>query len=166
MKPALTDHLEWKGRPYTAELYRSNDQAGVSPIVQVQAVCFTNNGHVVFQRHVKGWLGLPGGHPEEGEDLKSALQRELFEEISAELVDFGIVGYEKTWYDDDPARVEYFLRCWAQVTLLDQPVSDPDGKSLGREVVELGKAAKMLGWGDRGERILEWAHAAIKAKRS
>lgn len=149
LKPIFTGREEWKGRFYVSELYGPADVSKISPITQVQAVCFIDDKHIVLNQYAYGWLGLPGGHIKKNETAEEVLRRELLEEIAAELKTSGVLGYEKIWYEDKPKEISYFLRCWAKVKLLDQKVSDPDGKSLGRVVLPINGALQKQGYGKK-----------------
>ena len=50
-----------------------------------------------------------------------------------------------------------FLRVVAKVELIDEPIVDPDGKAVGRIVVNIEEAIEKLGWGEKGEKLIELA---------
>ncbi|MBN2101209.1 NUDIX domain-containing protein [Candidatus Dojkabacteria bacterium] len=160
----LVEESDWKGVPYVTEIYDSIDFDVLSPVTQVQAVCFLNKKEVVLYEHVDGYYGLPGGHVKEGEDIKTALEREISEEIACKLVDFGPVCYAKTYKKDSPEKVSYNLRFWAKVELLDSKVKDPDNKALRRVVVPFCEAPEKLAWGKKGEVLLRLATARFDLK--
>ena len=61
------------------------------------ALLFSNDGRVLIGKNVKGgvyedlWV-VPGGGIDEGEEVKDALQRELFEEIGCPVIIGGEIG--------------------------------------------------------------------------
>lgn len=161
MKRIGTYQKNWKGRGYTSEVYLTEDVMGLSPVTQIQAVCFTQDQDVVLVKHKYGWLGLPGGHIDKGESYESALSRELFEEAAVTLLDWGLFACEKVYYNDTPDDVSYFLRCWAKVKVLNDEIHDPDGKAIGREIVSFDQALKKLGYGESGKIYLREAKKYI-----
>lgn len=148
------EKLDWKGTKYDVELYEVDDVEGLSPITQVQVVPFVDKDQVVIYKHIDGYYGLPGGSIEPGESLEQALRREVKEESACEITDFGLIGFMKNTKKPEN-KVTYQLRYWAQVKLLDEPINDPCGKAVSREVVTLEEAAEKLKWGERGEILLK-----------
>ena len=108
-------------------------------------------------------LVYQGGHIEKGETAEDALKRELFEEISVETLDFGLMGYLKTANKETPKDIEYHLRYWARVALLDE-TPDPDGKVVGRVIVSVDEVAQKINWGKRGRILVELAKNAYKER--
>lgn len=149
-------NLDWKGIAHKMELYEADDISDLQPITQAQAVPFVDQNHIVIFKHLDGYYGLPGGSVEEGEKFEEALKREVYEECACEVLDCGLIGYVKDIQLPDN-QVKYQLRYWAKVKLLDEPVNDPAGKALVREVVSIEEAIKKLSWGERGEKLLELA---------
>ncbi len=157
MKLLHTEEGDWKGVKHKVELYESE----VLPdgyISQCQAVPFVDDKHIVLYKHAEGYYGLPGGTVEEGEDYDTTLTREVREESACEVVDSQLIGYVK---DTEvlSCKVKYQLRYWAKVKLLDEPISDPAGKAIGREVVEFEEAGKLLGWGERWQVLFDLARS-------
>ncbi len=46
-QPIFTERSDWKGTEYISELYDATDFSTLSPITQVQAVCFSDENHKV-----------------------------------------------------------------------------------------------------------------------
>lgn len=155
---------QWKGISYCQELYESTDHSELSPITQVQAVPFIDADHIVLYKHIDGYYGLPGGGIEPGETIVEALAREVYEEAALNLIECGMLGYMKVWPEGAPEKTHYQLRYWAQVTLLDEPVNDPCGKAISREVVPLREAIEKLNWGEKGGVLIELAVRHYTAK--
>lgn len=143
------ERLDWKGTVHDLELYEAESIEGLHPIKQVQAVAFVDRDHIVIYKHIDGYYGLPGGSVEDGEGFDEALKREVYEESACEVLECGVSGYIKDTQIDPPGIVKYQLRYWATVRVLDEPVNDPAGKALSREVVTLDEAVKKLGWGEK-----------------
>jgi len=156
-KPVLTVKEEWRGSFYLAEAFPTSDISEFKKIDQVQAVCFTGEGKVILTKHIDGWRGLPGGHLHDNEDLEQALKRELLEEAAVELLDWGVIGYERCYFLDDPEKKLIFVRVWARINPLNEEVADPDKKSLGREIVSFNEALKKLDYGEKGKLWLKEA---------
>lgn len=102
---------------------------------------------------------MPGGHLDDEEELSATLRRELFEEVAVTLLSWGILGYEKTYSDNEPECSAYHIRAWAKVRILNQPYQDPDNKSMGRVVLNFNQALEQLGYGEKGK---IWLKQAIK----
>ncbi len=156
--PIYTETITWKGAEHHLELFATDVKPDFE-ISQCQAVPFTAEGDVVLFRHLNGYNSLPGGTVDPGESHEDALKREVYEESACQVIDFGLIGYIK---DTQVAtgKVTYQLRYWATVELVDEPVQDPDGKALERLVVHPSEMVEKLGWGEKGQVLLDLAQAA------
>lgn len=143
------EEIDWRGDKYVLEFFRTHDFSDVSPKTQSSAVCFLDDDHIVLFQHVDGYLSLPGGTIEKGETPEEALKREVMEEATCEILEFGPMGYLKTYKKEVPGTVWYQLRYWAKVNCLEE-TPDPDGSSLHRVIVQYEEAAEKLGWKDAG----------------
>lgn len=160
-EPIYSEETFWKDKSLTLEIYGDTNFDRLSPVTQVQAVCFDEQDNVILYEHIEGWVGLPGGTIEKGESFEEALKRELDEEISAELIEYIPIGYFKIHEKGDPSKgVFYHLRYVAKVKLMNE-TPDPDGKALGRKVVSLGEVSNVLGWGKRGDVLIKLAKDAL-----
>ena len=153
-KPVYTNRLTWNGTEHIQDLYLSDDLKTIEPKKQVQAVCFDENNKIVIYKHIDGYWGLPGGKIENNEDYKTTIKREILEEINAEVLDCGPLGYIKDHTKENPGKCVYQLRMWAKVKLLSGPVKGPCRKSLKRVAYDKETAVKMLGWGKLGEILI------------
>ncbi len=82
--------------------------------------------------------------------------------MKLKLVDWATIGFEEVFYPNklNPKRKHCFLRIVAKVELIDEPINDPDNKSVAREIVKIEQAARKLNWGKkgkRGEKLIELA---------
>ena len=57
-------------------------------------ICFTRDGDVVLVRESGSWV-FPGGRPEEGEDWRATLDREVLEEACVSVDDATLLGFAK-----------------------------------------------------------------------
>mgnify|MGYP001573056456 CR=1 FL=1 len=148
--------IDWKGTRHDLELYEADDVSDLGFTNQAQAVPFIDKDHIVIYKHIDGYYGLPGGTIEKGELFEEALKREVKEECACEVLSCGLIGYVKDTQLPE-CKVKYQLRYWAKVKLLDEPINDPCGKAISREVVEIKDANQKLNWGERGRVLLDLA---------
>lgn len=164
MKPIFIERSDWKGEIFINEIYTYTEELNLSPITQVQAVCFTEDDQVVLYKHIDGYFGLPGGKVEENEDLDAALKREVLEESACNVVESRIFAYVRSYKEKSPEKITYNLRYCVKVKLLDQPVQDPAGKAIERVVVNLNEASTKLNWGDKGKLLIDLASKVNKGE--
>ena len=115
----IVQESTWAGRRLTM---RWMPPAFVPPrelTTQVYGVCFTENRKIVLVTTGDGRWNLPGGHPEEGETLEAALEREVWEEARARVVRSQYIGCQQI---EDPDALEgptlyYQARFWARVEI-------------------------------------------------
>ncbi len=82
------------------------------------------------------------------------------EESGCKVLDCGLIGYFKDT-EIPSGRIKYQLRYWAHVESLGKP-QDPDGKAIGIEIVKFEDANNKLGWGERGQILLDLAARKYK----
>ena len=152
--------LDWKGTKHDLELYESDDISDLGFTNQCQAVPFVDDDHIVIFKHIDGYYGLPSGTVEDGEKFEDTLKREVMEESGCEVLDLGLIGYFKDTEIPD-GKIKYQLRYWAHVKPVSKP-QDPDGKALDIEIVKLEDANDKLGWGERGQVLLDLAARKYK----
>lgn len=128
------------------------------PVRQVYGFCFDDSGRVLL-REDSGRYGLPGGKPEEGEDVPAVLARECREESQIAIGEPLYLGYQEVTEDDQPPYAQ--LRLAARIRDFFPRAPDPaTGRTYGRLITPLNKAPALLDWGIDG---LLQAAAAVKA---
>ena len=154
---------DWKGTKHELELYETDDINNLGFTNQCQAVPFVDDEHIVIFKHIDGYYGLPGGTVVKGERFEDTLKREVMEESGCEVLDCSPIGYfEDT--EIPSGKIKYQLRYWAQVKPVSKP-QDPDGKAIDIEIVKFKDANSKLGWGERGQILLDLAARKYKEHR-
>lgn len=143
---ALSERIEWDGRALTVTWLAPPFRPERRLTTQVLGLCFTRDGQIVLvSDDEEGWT-LPGGHPEAGESLEVALERELREEASARLVACEYVGCQRV---EDPDRLDgpalyYQARFWARVELYP---FEAHFETIARHIVAPEAFLEALSWG-------------------
>ena len=82
----MSEVIDWDDRSLTVTWIAPPFRPERRLTTQVLGLCFTREGQIVLvSDDADGWT-LPGGHPEPGESLEVALERELREEACARLI--------------------------------------------------------------------------------
>src|SRR4051812_29124994 len=84
---------------------------------QAYGICFTEHRKIALITTGDGRWNLPGGHPEAGETLEAALEREVWEEARARVVRSQYIGCQQIEDPDaaDGPPIYYQARFWARV---------------------------------------------------
>jgi 8-oxo-dGTP pyrophosphatase MutT (NUDIX family) len=137
----------WEGRRLTV---RWMPQSFVPPrelTTQVYGICFTEHRRIVLVTAGDGRWNLPGGHPEEGETLEEALEREVWEEACARVVRSQYIGCQQVEDSDasEGPKIYYQARFWARVEVY--PFK-PQFETTERKLVATEEFLDSLFWGD------------------
>ncbi|MBR9678136.1 MAG: NUDIX hydrolase [Nanoarchaeota archaeon] len=95
---------EWKGKKITVLWVKERRNDG--PITQVSSICFTSKGKILIVRGADGKWHLPGGHPEENEELEQVVRREVWEEASVKLSKASLLGFSEIFFPGNPNKNE------------------------------------------------------------
>jgi len=147
---------EFVKEDYKYENFEIDEKIEINPTI-VHAICLVDAEQVLITQHKDGTYRLPGGTVEPGESTEQTLRREIYEETAAKVLEYRMLTYSKVWPEDDESHVEYHLKCWAKVELLDESVKDPSGSSIDRLVVTLEELREKIKWSDNKEALLQLA---------
>lgn len=113
------------------------------------------NGKVVFVYFEKNKMThIPGGHIELGEDIETAMRRELAEETGGLILDWEPIGYQARI--DSKGDIDYQLRVYAKVTGIKEKNVDYDGGIVSTNLVDINEMLKTWGWENPiGARIVD-----------
>jgi 8-oxo-dGTP diphosphatase len=144
-EPAI-ERIEWDGRVTTVTWLAPPFRPTRRLTTQALGLCFTPEGQIVLVTADGDNWTLPGGHPEPGETLEAALERELREEACARLVACEYIGCQRV---EDPDRPDgpglyYQARFWARVELYP---FEARYESLARHLVSPDAFLDSLAWG-------------------
>ncbi|MBQ8156668.1 NUDIX hydrolase [Candidatus Saccharibacteria bacterium] len=106
------------------------------------------NGRVPVVKYEKSRDNLPGGGIKFGEDIHTAIQRELREELNMEAITWEPLGYQRVY---DESGGEFQLRVYAELRKIGDFVNDPDGHVIGYELVKIDELEEHIGYGSIGE---------------
>jgi 8-oxo-dGTP pyrophosphatase MutT (NUDIX family) len=107
----------------------------LNPITQIYSFCFKDNKTLLMKIQNRNW-NIPGGTPEDGENLMETLNRELDEEVSISVSKSEIVGYYEVLLDEPiifkgrKYNKKYQIRCASIIKELKPQKEDPDFGSI------------------------------------
>lgn len=123
---------------------------------QVHAIANYKNKVIVVSKTTGDhtMIHVPGGHVEEGEDVESALSREIFEETGGSLVSWKPLGYQKRI--DSKGAETHQLRVYAKVEDIKNETIDYDGLISKTKLIDISDMLNVLEWNNPiGHRIFE-----------
>ena len=156
IKSTLTNHtgqvLDVAYRDINSELdFKDKKISGV------HAYCFYKDKLVVVYSESKGYWTPPGGGVEEGEDVRSAVQREVQEETNMKVVRQRFIGYQDI---SEPKGIISQTRSVCIVEPYGEFVVDPDGEITKMELIDPKEYKQYFDWGKIGDRLMERAMEA------
>lgn len=119
----------------------------------VHAYCFCDNKFVVVFDQ-KGYWTPPGGGVEEGEDVRTAVRREVKEETNMNVLKQRFIGCQDI---TEPKGVVSQTRSICIVEPIGPFVSDPDGDVTKIELIDPKDYKKYFDWGEIGDHIMQRA---------
>ena len=134
---------------------KSEIDFGEEKIQVVHAYCFFGDKLVLVYSNEKGYWTPPGGSVEEGEDVQTAVRREVKEETNMNVLMQRFVGYQDI--TDPEGNVSSQSRSVCIVEPHGPFVSDPDGDITRIELVDSKDYKKYFDWGEIGEHIMQRA---------
>ncbi len=153
------DTYLYKGTRVTNTWIRTDDIESYSPITQVYGIVFNDKNEILVCRESEdaSWQ-IPGGHPENNETIEQTLERELIEEVDAEIENIKILGAQKVTFPDDSDKNKaiYQMRCIANLKRLNSQTPDPaNGHTWERKLVPANQVTQYVKWGDTGRAMFQ-----------
>ena len=157
---ALDDQMRW----YSSTWLPGPIEGGDDQVTQAMALPVTDDGGAVIVTHKDGGDHIPGGTREHGEELRQTLERELYEEACARVLDatpLGVLRNATRDADGAVVDVHHGSRWWARVEL--DPWL-PEWEMVERRVTPYTDVLGALpAWRHPGNE--RWITAAIEAER-
>ncbi len=154
----------WKGKEFTSYLIKTRTYKNFSPIKQVAAICFNDEGKILLIKDPKrGYWSIPGGTPKKGEAAEETLIREVQEEASCDVEPLLLLGVIKVFFPENDNKEEgevfYQLRYMAKVKKINEQTADPaKGRKLERIFIDPEDFLNYVPWTkDIGKVLLEIA---------
>jgi ADP-ribose pyrophosphatase YjhB (NUDIX family) len=129
-------------------------ELGDKKIQSVGAYCFCGDKLVLVYSEEKGYWSPPGGRVEEGEDTKTAVQREVREETNMKVLGQCLIGYQDIV---EPGGVVSQTRSVCIVEPYGAFVGDPDGDVTEIALIDPEEYKKYFDWGEIGDHIMSRA---------
>lgn len=151
-RKALVSEIDWQGISCRFVLYLANSFEHLKKVDQVYGLVLNDKNEILLvSNDNKCWI-LPGGHVEKGETLLDTLNREVYEEAAAEVMDAKPFFYQKVYLKDKLGKYvfnENQVRFVCRLKKQDKFVKDPDCEKVKYQcwcsIKELGS---LLKWGD------------------
>lgn len=145
MKSLTSEVFNFDGRDITLNWYAGSSVPNIK-VSQVSAFCIYQ-GKLVIVRNKRGWT-IPGGHPENGETIDTALERELEEEADIKKgFEAKIIGWMKV---SDPLNDGREGKESAQIRFLvvtnELPEFVPDDEIFERKLINIDEFDQYISW--------------------
>ena len=127
---------------------------GDKKIQGVHAYCFYKDKLVLVYSDMKGYWTPPGGGVEEGEDVRTAVCREVKEETNMNVLKQRFIGCQDI---SEPEGVVSQTRSVCIVEPHGPFISDPDGEVTKIELINPKDYKKYFDWGEIGNHIMQRA---------
>ncbi len=127
---------------------------GGKKIQGVHAYCFCGDKLVLVYSDNKGYWTPPGGSVEEGEDVRTAVCREVKEETNMKVLKHRFIGCQDI---TGPNGVVSQTRSVCIVEPYGPFVSDPDGEVTKIELFDPKDYKKYFDWGEIGDHLMRRA---------
>lgn len=127
---------------------------GEKKIQAVHAYCFFGDKLVVVYSDEKGYWTPPGGAVEEGEDVRTAVRREVKEETNMNVLKHRFIGCQ------DITEEKGVVSQTRSVCIVEPHgpfLEDPDGDITKIELIDPEDYKKYIGWGEIGDHIMKRA---------
>ena len=144
------------GKTLTVIYNDINDERdlGEKQISGVHAYCFYKDTLVLVYSDKKNYWTPPGGSVENGEDVKTAVQREVKEETNMKVLAQRLIGCQDI---TEQSGVVSQTRSVCIVEPYGAFISDPDGEVTKIERIDPKDYKKYFDWGEIGDHIMQRA---------
>lgn len=132
----------------------SVEELGEIKIDAVHGFCFCGEKLVLVYSDEKGYWAPPGGGTEEGEDVPTALAREIKEETNMKILEQRIIGYQVI---SEPRGQIAQTRSVCLVEPYGPFESDPDGDVTKIALIDPNDIKQYFDWGKVGDHIFDRA---------
>ena len=127
---------------------------GEKKIQAVHAYCFYGDKLVLVYSEKKNYWTPPGGGVEEGEDIRTAVRREVKEETNMNVLKQRFIGCQDIL---NSKGVISQIRFVCTVEPYGPFVSDPDGDITKIELIDPKDHKKYFDWGEIGDHMMRRA---------
>ncbi len=110
----LRETTEFDGTTYEVTWHGGVDLPPQAHVTQASGICYSRDGRIVMVSADGTCWGIPGGHPETGEPVESALRREIREEACCDVTEARLLGWQHV-SDTRDDSVHYQLRYCCRV---------------------------------------------------
>lgn len=125
-----------------------------------RAYCFCGD-KLVLVHEAKGHWNLPGGGIEEGEDVRSGIQREVKEETNMTVTQMKLIGLHEVRWDDG---TKYYIHAACLVEPDGAFTADPAGEVTEIRLIDPNDCFKMIDAGP--SQISDWVYKrALELKK-